>query len=219
MLFICGNRIKNLRVVSQLKNKLACILVNRKLAFGRQNMQSFFHQFGRFYRFVCVVILAVMVMIVFVNAFMRYFMHSGFVATEEILRYLFIYLTFLGMVEVAHERGHIAVTILTDALPRKLRTMIHIVGYVLCIYALYVLIDGSIMYFEESGTSRGQVTGLPFQYIIAVLIFGAAGVLAFVIRDLVLAVRALKNGEDFPPKYVDEDMKAVLEANKAEETK
>ena len=182
-------------------------------------MQSFFHQFGRLYRFICVVILAIMVMIVFVNAFMRYFMHSGFVATEEILRYLFIYLTFLGMVEVARERGHIAVSILTDALPKTFRTVVYIVGYILCIYALYVLIDGAIMYFDESGTSKGQVTGLPFQYIIAVLIFGAGGVMVFMIRDLVLAVRALKNGEDFPPKYVDEDMKAVLEADKAEETK
>lgn len=180
-------------------------------------MQGLFKEFARFYKGVCVFILTLMVIIVFCNAMMRYCFHSGFVATEEILRYLFIYMTFLGMVEVASVRGHISVTILTDFLPQATRTVVHIVGYVLSIFALYVLIDGSIMFFEESDTSVGQVTGLPFQVIIASLIFGAAGVLVFVVRDLVLACKALKNHEEFPPRYVDDDVKAMLEKQKAEE--
>lgn len=171
-------------------------------------MQSFFDRFARFYKFVCVLILTFMVLIVFVNACMRYMMHSGFVATEEVLRYLFIYLTFLGMVEVAAERGHIAVTILTDFLPRRIRTVIYIIGYVLAIYALWVLLEGSFEYYGESGTSTGQVTGMPFRVIIASLIFGAAGVMVFVFRDLVLACRALfVTHEEFPPKLVEEELK------------
>ena len=182
-------------------------------------MQGFLSQFARFYKFVCVIILTLMVLIVFTNAVMRYCFQSGFVATEEVLRYLFIYMTFLGMVEVASIRGHISVTILTDFLPRTIRTWVYILGYLLAIYALYVLIDGSIMYFEESDTSVGQVTGLPFQFIIASLIFGAAGVLAFVLRDLVLAFKALVTHEEFPPRYVDEDVKVALEKQAAEENK
>lgn len=180
-------------------------------------MQAFFREFARFYKLVCVIILTVMVVIVFTNALMRYCFQSGFVATEEVLRYLFIYMTFLGMVEVASIRGHISVTILTDFLPRAIRTWVYIFGYILAIYALYVLIDGSFMYFEESDTSVGQVTGLPFQVIIASLIFGAAGVLVFVVRDLCLAIKALSTHEEFPPRYVDEDVKAALEKQQAEE--
>ncbi len=62
-------------------------------------MQSFWEKFGKLYRLLCVITLTLMVLIVFVNAYMRYFLHSGFIATEEVLRYLFIYITFLGIVK------------------------------------------------------------------------------------------------------------------------
>lgn len=181
-------------------------------------MHSFFNTFAKIYRGIGVAILTVMVVLVFVNAFMRYAFHSGFIATEEILRYLFIYMTFLGIVEVAYQRGHISVTIVTDALKGKLRTTIYLVGYILSIYALYILLKGSIMYYIESETSVGQVTGLPFRVIIASVIFSAVGVIIFLLRDLILAFKALGSGEEFPPRLVDEDVekaKALYEQNEA----
>lgn len=180
-------------------------------------MQGFIEKFAAAYRMLCVIILSVMVVIVFVNAFLRYAFHSGFIATEEILRYLFIYLTFLGVVEVAHGRGHIAVTILSDAIKGRARTALHIFGYVLMIYALYVLIDGSIMYYEDSATSVGQVTGLPYRVIIACLIFGAAGVLVFAVRDLYLGIKAFMADEEFPPRLVDEDVEKAIASLDAQE--
>lgn len=173
-------------------------------------MQNFFDKFARFYRFVCVIILIIMVLIVFVNAMMRYALNSGFIATEEVLRYLFIYMTFLGVVEVSAVRGHISVTVLTDFLPKKLRTVVYLLGYFLILYAMWLLLDGSLMFYEESATSVGQVTGLPYRVIIASIIFGALGVAVFTIRDIYLAILALKNGEEFPPALVDEDVEAAV---------
>lgn len=173
-------------------------------------MSGFIDKFARFYRLVCVLILTVMVLLVFVNAVMRYTMHSGFIATEEILRYLFIYMTFLGVVEVANARGHISVTVLTDYLPGRVRTFVYVAGYVLILYAMYVLLDGTVMYYEESESSVGQVTGIPFRIIIASLFFGAAGVFVFTLRDLILGIRALVKGTEFPPRPVDEDVEAAI---------
>ncbi|MCR5084886.1 MAG: TRAP transporter small permease [Succinivibrionaceae bacterium] len=175
-------------------------------------MDKFFDVFGRCYRMVCVIILTVMVLIVFFNAGMRYFMHSGFIATEEVLRYLFIYLTFLGIAHVACERGHISVTILTDFLPQKIRTLVYVLGYAAAMWVVWVLIDGAIMYYGESETSTGQVTGLPFRVIISVMIFGAVGLFAFLLRDFVLGIKALRSGEEFPPRLVDEDVQKAIES-------
>lgn len=177
-------------------------------------MEKFLKNFGVFYRNTCAIILAIMVLIVFSNAVLRYLFHSGFIATEEILRYLFIYLTFLGVVEVSYQRKHIAVSILTDALPKKIRTSIYILGYILSLYALYILFNGSIEYFKESDTSVGQVTGIPFQFIIASIIFAALGVIVFILRDLYLALKAFFiTNEEFPPKYIDEELKEILKKN------
>ncbi len=183
-------------------------------------MENFIKNFAKVYRMICVIILTLMVVIVFVNAVCRYAFNSGFIATEEILRYLFIYMTFLGVVEVACVRGHISVTVLTDFLPRRIRTVVYLLGYFLILYAMWVLFDGSLMFYEESETSVGQVTGLPYRVIIASIIFAAAGVALFTVRDIFCAVKALRTGEDFPPALVDEDVeaaKAVLKDD--EETK
>lgn len=181
-------------------------------------MQSFYTTFGKIYRAVGVAILTVMVLMVFINACMRYAFHSGFIATEEILRYLFIYMTFLGIAEVAYQRGHIAVTILTDALKGRIRTGIYILGYILSIYAIYVLLDGSIIYFEESDTTVGQVTGLPFRFIIAIVIFGALGVVLFLFRDLFLGIKAFVANTEFPPRLVDEDVEAAIKSMEQQES-
>ncbi len=108
-------------------------------------------------------------------------------------------------------------TILSDALKGRARTALHIGGYLLILYALYVLVDGSFMYFADSATSVGQVTDLPFRVIIASLIFGAIGVLIFTVRDLILGIKAFKNNEEFPPHLVDEDVeKAIRDMEKNE---
>lgn len=180
-------------------------------------MERFFAAFGAAYRMVGVFVLASMVLIVFVNACMRYAFNSGFIATEEVLRYLFIFMTFIGIVEVAYQRGHISVTILTDFLKGRVRTFVYFCGYILMLYAVYVLIDGTWMYFEESESSVGQVTGLPFRYIIGCLMFGALGLLVFTLRDLFYAARALKTGEEFPPRLVDEDVEAAIAAMEQKE--
>lgn len=180
-------------------------------------MNNFFQKFGACYRMVGVIILTVMVLIVFVNACMRYMLNSGFIATEELLRYLFIYMTFIGVVEVAYNRGHISVTILTDALKGRIRTAVYLLGYILMLYATYVLIDGTIMFYEESESSVGQVTGIPFRVIIASIMFGGLGLFVFTLRDLILAARALKSGEEFPPRPVDEDLEAALNKMAADE--
>jgi len=167
--------------------------------------------FGWAYRMVGVLILTAMVLIVFVNACMRYAFNSGFIATEEVLRYLFIYMTFIGVVEVAYQRGHISVTILTDALHGRLRTAVHIAGYILMLFAVWVLIDGTAMYYEESATSVGQVTKLPFRVVISAMMFGALGLAVFIIRDLVLGIRAFASGTEFPPRQQDGEIAEAIE--------
>lgn len=180
-------------------------------------MQGFFRLFGRAYRMIGVLILTAMVLIVFVNACMRYAFNSGFIATEEVLRYLFIYMTFIGVVEVAYQRGHISVTIITDALHGRIRTAVYITGYILMLFALWVLIEGTAMYYGESESSVGQVTGLPFRVIICALMFGALGLAVFVIRDLVLGIMALASGAEFPPRQQDEEIvEALKDAKEAE---
>ena len=61
-------------------------------------------------------LLALMVVLVFGNVFMRYAFNSGFSISEELSRWLFVWLTFLGAVAALRSNAHLG----TDMLVGKL---------------------------------------------------------------------------------------------------
>ena len=61
--------------------------------------------------------LAVMVLLVFGNVVLRYTFNSGITVSEELSRWLFVWLTFTGAVVALREHGHLG----TDVLVSRLR--------------------------------------------------------------------------------------------------
>jgi TRAP-type C4-dicarboxylate transport system permease small subunit len=60
--------------------------------------------------------LALMVVLVFGNVFMRYALNSGFTVSEELSRWLFVWVTFMGAVIALRDNAHLG----TDMLVGKL---------------------------------------------------------------------------------------------------
>ena len=58
--------------------------------------------------------LALMVVLVFGNVVLRYGFNSGIAVSEEVSRYLFIWLTFIGAVIAVHEHAHLGVDTLAQ---------------------------------------------------------------------------------------------------------
>lgn len=158
-------------------------------------MNRFEQVFGKFYKGVCVVILTLMVLIVFVNTVLRYCFNSGVVENEEVLRYLFIWATFLGIIAVYYEHKHIAVTLVTDRLSGKARVLFEFCANFLVLFAFGLLIDGSIMYMNESWTTLGEMTKLPFPYIIVSTILCGVACIAIVLVDMYRQLQQYRRGE------------------------
>ena len=75
---------------------------------------------GWFYRLlevVLVISMAVMFVLVFVNVMMRIFLNSGIDFAEEIPRFAFIWMTFVGAVIGMHRHTHLGVDMVVAALP------------------------------------------------------------------------------------------------------
>jgi TRAP-type C4-dicarboxylate transport system permease small subunit len=136
-----------------------------------------------------------MVLIVFVNTTLRYGFNSGLVENEEVLRYLFVWASFLGIAAVYREHRHIAVTMFTDWLSPVMRNRFCFFANLLVLYALYVLIDGSLMYMEASRSTLGQMTNLPFVYIIVSAVFCGCACGVIVLIDMIGQLRAWRTGQ------------------------
>jgi len=75
----------------------------------------------RFLDIVLIVALMIMVASIFYQVFGRYVLNHTPAWTEETARFLMAWITMLGSAAIVRHGGHIAVTVLIDALPGRLR--------------------------------------------------------------------------------------------------
>jgi TRAP-type C4-dicarboxylate transport system permease small subunit len=71
----------------------------------------------RFLEWVLIGILGFMVILVFGNVVLRYGFNSGIVFSEEVSRFLFVWMVFLGSVLMLRDNGHLGVHTVTKMLP------------------------------------------------------------------------------------------------------
>lgn len=74
--------------------------------------------FFKLLEFLVVACLVAMVFMVFGNVVLRYAFNSGITISEEMSRYCFIWLTYIGAMVAMRERGHLGVDTLVKHLPR-----------------------------------------------------------------------------------------------------
>ena len=64
-----------------------------------------------------IAILGLMVILVFGNVVLRYGFNYGIIFSEEVSRFLFVWMVFLGSVLMLHDNGHLGVHTVTKMLP------------------------------------------------------------------------------------------------------
>lgn len=94
-------------------------------------------------KFVIALCLAAMVVLVFGNVMLRYLFNSGITQSEELSRWLLVWLTFLGAIIAVREHAHLGVDTLVRALPPIGRKLCFVTSYLLMLWANWLLVQGS----------------------------------------------------------------------------
>ena len=87
--------------------------------------------------------LAVMVVLVFGNVVMSYAFNSGFTISEELSRWLFVWLTFLGAVVALRSNSHLGTDMLVGRLGPAGKRICMGIALALMLYCLWLLFKGS----------------------------------------------------------------------------
>lgn len=111
--------------------------------------------------------LSLMVLMVFGNVVLRYALDSGIAVSEELSRFIFIWLTFGGAVLVFAEGGHIAMDTLTARLPARLAKGCALISNGLIALCCFTMVAGGWMQTAinlanvapVSGISKGAIYG------------------------------------------------------------
>ena len=81
-------------------------------------MRGVIDAFFKLLEFLVVVCMVAMVVMVFGNVVLRYGFNSGITVSDEMSRYCFIWLTYIGAMIAMREHGHLGVDTLVKHLPR-----------------------------------------------------------------------------------------------------
>lgn len=117
-------------------------------------------------------LLAGIVLLVLVQIFQRYLPVSA-PWTEEMSRYLFVYLTFLGSALLIKEKGHIVVDLLVDRLPRRIGLAVFVAVQLLVLLFLYVFTGGALeMTLASTRTTASSMTWFNMAYLYGMVWIG-----------------------------------------------
>ena len=132
------------------------------------------------------VILAIMVVLVFGNVVLRYGFNSGIAISEEVSRYLFVWLTFLGAIIAVHEHAHLGVDTLVKMLPRGGKLFCVIASELLMLFAVVLLFIGS---WKQTLINLG--TKSPVSEVSLALVY-VAGLVASVLMGMLILRKLYK---------------------------
>lgn len=149
-------------------------------------VQKLINGYCRLLAVLMVLSLAAMVVMVFGNVVMRYGFNSGITLSEELSRWLFVWMTFLGAVVAINERGHLGTDSLISRLPVAGQKLCLGLSLLLMLFICWLVFKGSLEQTKINWESTSAVMETSMGY------FYASGVVFAVLAAPILLLNLVR---------------------------
>ena len=143
-------------------------------------MSLWIDRYCRLLEYTIALLLALMVVLVFGNVVLRYGFNSGITMSEEVSRWMFVWLTFLGAIVALKEHGHLGSDMLVSRLPPAGKKACLVIGQALMLFLTWLLFKGALDQARINWDVEAPVSGA------SMAIFYGAGVVFAVSAGLLL---------------------------------
>jgi TRAP-type C4-dicarboxylate transport system permease small subunit len=109
--------------------------------------------------------LALMVIMIFGNVVLRYGFNSGITESEELSRFVFVWLIFIGAFLTLRDRAHLGVNSLVRAMPFKAQRLVRIGGDIATLVCCYLLGLGAWRQTVDNLENYSPVAGIPLGWV------------------------------------------------------
>ena len=130
-------------------------------------VQKLINTYCRALSWLMVVCLVLMVIMVFGNVVMRYGFNSGLTLSEELSRWLFVWMTFLGGVVALNERAHLGTDSLIARLPVLGQKLCLGISYAAMLFICWLIFQGSLEQTKINWDSTSAVMETSMGYFYA----------------------------------------------------
>jgi TRAP-type C4-dicarboxylate transport system permease small subunit len=129
-------------------------------------------------------LLAIMALMVFVNVVMRYTMNSGLPLSDELSRFAFVWLTFIGAVVVYHHRQHMGMETVVAQFSRRGRLVLMGLSDLLILGCAGVLTYGTWKQLPINASMSAPVSGLSMAWVYGIGLFTGAAIIVITLERL-----------------------------------
>jgi TRAP-type C4-dicarboxylate transport system permease small subunit len=159
-------------------------------------MTWLFSWYCRLLEAMMAVLLALMVTMVFANVVLRYGFDFGIPVTEEVSRWLFVWMTFLGAIVGVREHAHLGTDSLVRRLPVWGRRLCFVASHGLMLFATWMLLSGSWQQTLVNWEVKAPTSGASVAIFYGVGVVFAVSAIVFLFHDLWLALTGQLSGDE-----------------------
>ena len=146
-------------------------------------IQNLLDRLCRVLSFVMVICLAAMVLMVFGNVVLRYAFNSGITVSEELSRWLFVWMTFLGALVALRSHHHLGTDSLVSRLPVAGKKICLGLSHLLMLYLCWLMFRGSWQQTVINWETTSAVMEASMGFFYAAGLFFSVVALVFILND------------------------------------
>lgn len=114
------------------------------------------------------IMMALMIGFVFLNVVLRSVFNSGLTWSEEVARYLFVFITYIGAIGAMRDNTHLGMDTVIRRLPSKLKKATYIFSQSLILIIMLILTHGAYKMTIQNVNAKAAATGIPLSFIYGV---------------------------------------------------
>jgi TRAP-type C4-dicarboxylate transport system permease small subunit len=159
-------------------------------------------------KLLIVLCMVAMIVLVFGNVVLRYAFNSGISVSEELSRWFFVWMIFLGALVALKDRAHLGMNSLVKRLPPAGKRVCLVIGHLLMLYICGLIVIGSWQQAVINLNVVAPASGLSMALFYAAgLVFGVSAT-AILLYELFLA--SFGKLRDDEPLLVEDSEAAIL---------
>ena len=155
-------------------------------------VEGYFHLL----KLLTVLCLALMVILVVGNVVLRYGFNTGITVSEELSRWLFVYVTFLGAIVAMREHAHLGVDSLVKRLPPIGKKICLVISQLLMLFATWLFLQGSWLQTNINLHNAAPASGMSVGIVYAAGIIFSISVGFILLADLYRVVSGKASEKD-----------------------
>ena len=144
--------------------------------------------------FIIIPLIFAMSIIIFIQVIARYVFQNSLTWSEELARYLFVWLVYFSVSFTARRQKHIRIDAAINLYPKKLRPYVEILSEVIVLaFSIFIAVTGVTVFHKIAWSGQmSPAIGLPMQIVYAAPMIGMALTAIRQIQCILQKVKALK---------------------------